>query len=205
MQLKSEIRVPVQKRSREKFETTLQAAETLILQQGLDQTSIPEIAKKTGLPRATIYQYFPDIYVLYAYLAERHMQNISALLETHHPAEQCSDWEQYITDLLKTNAGYYAAHPVARSLLLNGPFGISDLEAHKAKHQALSGLLKKALNASGTPHQFPDTPDVLILAIEIGFACFRYGYWYEGEINDAVLEEARTAIMGCLSRFVAER
>jgi|GEM_PF-3084017 len=204
MSLKSEIRVPVQKRSREKFETTLQAAETLIIEHGLDQTSIPEIAKMTGLPRATIYQYFPDIYVLYAYLAERHMQHISALLETRHPAESCSDWRQYIVDLLKTNATYYAEHPVARVLLLNGPFGRSDLEAHKAKHHALSVLLKTALDSSATKYQFPESPDILILAIEMGFACFRYGCWYEDGISDAVLKEAETAISGYLSQYITE-
>lgn len=204
MQLKNEIRVPVQKRSRDKFEKTLHAAETLIFENGLDQASIPEIAKMTGLPRATIYQYFPDIYVLYSYLAERHMQTISALLETKHPADACSDWKQYIADLLRTNATYYNENPVARLLLLNGPFGTSDLEAHKAKHQALSRLLKTALDASGAKCQFPESPDVLILAIEIGFACFRYGCWYEQGINDTLVEEAETVITAYLSPFITE-
>lgn len=204
MQLKNEIRVPVQKRSREKFEKTLQAAERLILENGLDQTSIPEIAKMTGLPRATIYQYFPDIYVLYAYLAERHMQTISALLETTHPADTCSDWRQYIANLLRTNASYYSENPVARLLLLNGPFGSSDLEAHKAKHLALSRLLKTALDASGVKYQFPKSPDVLILAIEIGFACFRYGCWYAEGISNNLVKEAEIVITAYLSKFITE-
>lgn len=202
MQPGNEIRVPVQQRSREKFETTLQVAETLILEGGLDQVSIPEIAKVTGLPRATIYQYFPDMYVLYAYLAERHMQRMAEVLEHAHPASACQDWRQYVAALLHTSAHYYNAHPVAKTLLLNGPFGTTDLTAHKLKHQALSDLMLKAILASGKQCTFPDSPNVLIIAVEIGFAMIRYSYWYEDTITDAVLAHAEQVIVRYIEPYI---
>jgi len=203
MKLNSEIRVPVQKRSRDKFEKTLQAAETLILKVGLENTSIPEIAKIISTPRATIYQYFPDKYVLYAYLAQRHMLRIAETLETKHPAERCTNWKQYLSDLLYTSVNYYNENPVARQLLLNGPFGNTDLEAHKAKHITLSDLIIKAMGAAKTRYQFPESPNVLIIALEIGFACIRYGYWYEEVIHDKVVKQAELVIISYLEHYIS--
>lgn len=203
MVINADIRVPVQKRSREKFEQTLQAAEKLISEQGVDNTSIPEISKLTGSPRATIYQYFPDKNVLFAYLAERHMQKLTDLLEETHQASECQDWQRYIHDLLHTSADYYNAHPVAKVLLLNGPFGDSDMMAHKLKHQTLSKLILTALDTAGVDYQFPDSPDVLIIAIEIGFAIIRYGYWYEEQISAEVLDQAELVIVNYLQQYLS--
>lgn len=38
----------------------LDAAETLFLRKGLENTTMGEIAKETGIHRATLYRYFPD-------------------------------------------------------------------------------------------------------------------------------------------------
>jgi len=52
-------RIPVQERSQQRVAQIIEAAESLLIKLGPEETSIPEIAKITGIPRASIYQFFP--------------------------------------------------------------------------------------------------------------------------------------------------
>ena len=53
-------RVPIQKRSRDKYDLILSTAKELIGERGNDSVSMREIAKQAGLAISSIYQYFPD-------------------------------------------------------------------------------------------------------------------------------------------------
>ena len=44
----------------EQRDAILDAAETIFLRKGLENTTMGEIAKETGIHRATLYRYFPD-------------------------------------------------------------------------------------------------------------------------------------------------
>ncbi|PKA05029.1 TetR/AcrR family transcriptional regulator, partial [Leptospira ellisii] len=70
---KTRIRIPSQERSQNRMALVLDAAERLLVELGPEETSIPEIAKISGVPRASIYQFFPDKYALFTRLAEKHL------------------------------------------------------------------------------------------------------------------------------------
>lgn len=53
-------RIPQQRRSRDRVEKILQAARRLIGERGNDSVSVGEIAKEAGVPKSSVYQYFPD-------------------------------------------------------------------------------------------------------------------------------------------------
>lgn len=64
-------RVPKQERSRQRVEAILDAAMQLIGEKGVDAVTMLEIARKTGGPLASIYQYFPNKSAILAMLFER--------------------------------------------------------------------------------------------------------------------------------------
>lgn len=64
-------KAPVQARSRARFEAILETALTLIVEQGSDLVAMREIAARTGISIASLYQYFPDKAAIIATLAER--------------------------------------------------------------------------------------------------------------------------------------
>ena len=64
-------KAPVQARSRARFETILETALALIMEQGSDTMSMREIATRAGISIASLYQYFPDKAAIIATLAER--------------------------------------------------------------------------------------------------------------------------------------
>lgn len=64
-------KAPVQARSRARFEAILDTALDLIVEQGSDLVAMREIAARTGISIASLYQYFPDKAAIIATLAER--------------------------------------------------------------------------------------------------------------------------------------
>src|SRR3990172_12780555 len=59
-------------------EATLDAAAALVAERGLASVTMSEIAEKTGIGRATLYKYFPDVEAI---LVAWHERQISGHLE----------------------------------------------------------------------------------------------------------------------------
>jgi AcrR family transcriptional regulator len=66
-------RIPVQRRSRERVERILRAAEGIIVQDGVDALSTRAVATAARVPVASVYQYFADREAIIAALIERHV------------------------------------------------------------------------------------------------------------------------------------
>ncbi|ERO61358.1 TetR/AcrR family transcriptional regulator [Pseudomonas piscis] len=193
-------RLPQQERSQSRMEKVLAAAEQLLQEVGPDATSIPEIAKLSGVPRASIYQFFPDKYALLAHLASQQMERIAALIDSSRPGSE-GDWKQAIGRVIRGVAGYYNAHPAASLLLLRGNFTPLDSQAHERKDAMIGSLLRDYLLARGGFDSLPRQPDVTTLAVEIAFACMKYGYLAEGRISETICVEAEQAATAYLSRW----
>lgn len=193
-------RLPQQERSQTRIAKVLEAAEQLLREVGPDAASIPEISKLSGVPRASIYQFFPDKYVLFAHLAQLQMERIGALIVEQQPRAD-EDWQAAIGRVVRGVAEYYNAHPEAAALLMRGNFTPTDRKAHEEKDAMIGNLLRGYLQARGVLAGLPQEPDAATLSVEIAFACMRYGYLAEGHISEAICAEAAAAAVAYLSRW----
>ncbi len=64
--------VPIQKRSRERFESILACAVEVMAEKGSDAFRMSDIVERTGIPFGSLYQYFPDKTAIIGTLAERY-------------------------------------------------------------------------------------------------------------------------------------
>lgn len=64
--------IPVQKRSRERFELILAAAEEMLTASGGDAFKMSDLVAKSGVPFGSLYQYFPDKTAVIGALVERY-------------------------------------------------------------------------------------------------------------------------------------
>jgi AcrR family transcriptional regulator len=64
--------VPVQKRSRERFELILVTAEDMLKEAGGEAFKMSDLVARSGVPFGSLYQYFPDKTAVIAALAERY-------------------------------------------------------------------------------------------------------------------------------------
>ncbi|HBO4336429.1 TPA: TetR/AcrR family transcriptional regulator [Pseudomonas aeruginosa] len=193
-------RLPQQERSQTRITKVLEAAEQLLSEVGPDAASIPEISKLSGVPRASIYQFFPDKYVLFAHLAQLQMERLGALIVSMQPQAK-EDWRAAIGRVVRGVVNYYNSHPAAAALLMRGNFTPTDRQAHQEKDAMIGSLLRDFLQAQGVLKELPLQPDAASLSVEIAFACMRYGYLADGSISEAICIEATEATIAYLSRW----
>lgn len=183
---------PHQARTRERLKRTFSAAEELLIEGGPEQSSIPEIEKRSGVPRAAIYRYFPDKYVLFSTMAAGYMDLLGSNIVA--PAEEMPEagWRDVLAAAIRRAATFYNARPVASVLIFNGPFTAHDRAAHTRKAAVLVGALQEQMPADFGNH-------AMVLTIEIAFACFRYGYFRDGHISEEITTEAIRAATAYLA------
>jgi AcrR family transcriptional regulator len=191
---------PVQARSRERIEAVLAKTEEMILEVGPEATSIPDIAAAVGVPRATIYQYFPDKYALFAHLAGLYFGRLAAHLTVAVEQVSSQAWQELVRVIVDATADYLNADRAAAILTLNGPFGSADRIAHEAKDLALQGLVQAHPAGQAYLSSRPVKPERVALVIKIAFACLRYGYQKEGRVSPAICDEAVLAATAYLEK-----
>ncbi len=73
-----EPRVPVQKRSREKVDRALRAADDLLEREGLAALTLPRVADEAGVSVGALYQYLPDREAIVAALSANYYARLEA-------------------------------------------------------------------------------------------------------------------------------
>jgi AcrR family transcriptional regulator len=193
-------RHPVQERSAARISKVLQAAVEMLEDVGPENTSIPAVAAASGVPRAAIYPFFPDKYVLFSRLAEMYMEELTKVLQSSKAARTRS-WQAWVEYAIKVIADYYNSHPAASALLLRGTFAESDHAAHKIKNLAIGRAFRAKAESLNVLKRLPAEPDVAVIGVEIAFACMKYGYAQEHTISPAICKEASRAVIAYLSAW----
>ena len=117
---------PRQLRSQQKVAAIVEAAEAMIVSVGPEAVSIPELARVSGILRASIYQFFPDKYALFGTIAERHLAQVAqavSAIGAQHPEVSTAELVRFLVD---GASDYYEATPVASIMILGGPFARQD-------------------------------------------------------------------------------
>jgi AcrR family transcriptional regulator len=194
-------RSPVQERSQQRVAAAIEVAERMIEARGPEETSIPEIAKESGVPRASLYQFFPTKYALFAHLAERHLAEVAARVQAAAEKSGPQPWRELVVRMIDAAANYYDATPVASQLILGGPMSRNAYLAQEVTIAniglAMRGLMAGAIDGMALPKQ----PDAATLSVEIAFTCLKYGYYREGRLSRPTRREAVRATTAYLATF----
>jgi len=188
-------RMPIQHRSQQRVEAALAIAERMIQELGPERVSIPEVAKAADVPRASLYQFFPDKYVLLARIAELHIARLTELLAERACGHGANSYTAWIGALIDAAADYYDRHPVASILVLGGPYSHAAYLAQENMMATIGAVLRSATESRVPGVRVPRSPDVSTLAVEIAFACMKHGYYQDGCITETIREQAVTAVV----------
>lgn len=194
-------RAPLQIRTQQRVAKVLAAAEALLGRLGPEETSIPEIAKISGVPRSSIYQFFPNKYVLFAHLAEQHLLVVANAIATMGATAHDQRWQDLVPVLINTAADYYNVTPVASILVLGGPFSRLAYQAQEISLTNIGSELRTVFASLDSPLMIPNEPDIATLAVEIVFACMKHGYYRENHISAAVQAEASRVVISYMKNW----
>jgi AcrR family transcriptional regulator len=194
-------RQPLQQRAKDRFERVVEAARQLLLEQGLSGFSIPELAARLNYSRATIYNFFPTPYTIFNELTRRYLTELEQLLVRSSGELQRLPWREGAMRMAAFACGFYNEHPVARLLILGGPITDESYRAQELMIQRMGQLVQRFFEQRGIMLP-PAPPDVSLLAVELGFTCFRVSFFLHGEITAQYQEEAGRTMIAYLAQYV---
>lgn len=194
--------VPTQARSRARVEAILEIAEQHIATNGIDNLSLPQLADQLGIPRASVYRYFPSPQLLLQGLAERYLAERERLIPSAWGDTDC--WRTGLTRLIRAAAGYYAERPAARAVLLHRGMSPEVASAHKETMDRLASTIRQLFEAHTTLPSLPRDPDPFNIAIEVVTAIFSLSERGYRELTETYVEEARRVAEAYLAQRIAD-
>lgn len=193
----------MQLRTQARVEKAFAAAEKLVLELGPEAVSIPDVALASGVPRASLYQFFANKYELLAQLAERYLLQVTELLRQGGQALYGNDWRTGVDAMIRAISGYYNATPIASVLLLGWPMSRETYQAQEVTLMHCGQEIHTIFLRLSPPLRV--SPDICTLMTEMSFACLKHGYYRDGHISEETIEQAILAMTGYIEQLIEKR
>jgi AcrR family transcriptional regulator len=155
-------RTPVQRRSRERVEGILLAAEQIVVREGFDALSTRAVAERAKIPVATLYQYFADREAIIAALIERHVSAMDVRLTEDVAALGTYSVRTLVEAVVYAYVAGYRARPSYVVLWFQGRVSADIVERVRRRTSELAARFHAFAVAAGLlePHT-----DVLVLEV----------------------------------------
>ncbi|MFW1857011.1 TetR/AcrR family transcriptional regulator [Acinetobacter defluvii] len=189
---------PKQERTQKRMQMVIQTTQELLLAVGIERISIPEIANAAGIPRTSIYQFFPTKYDLLRHIALIHLNVLvtrigQAAIEvlTENPKANIDEYAKKLSaSMIRTTADFFNASEVASLIILSGPFTRQAYMEYQVELKKVSASVRKALEMIDVDSYVPQQPDALTILMELVFTCMKHGYYTENYISEKIIQEA---------------
>lgn len=196
------LRKPAQARTQERVARALQTAEQLLLTRNPEEVSIPDIAEASGVPRASLYQFYANKHQLFAAIAESHLSKVAQEIKLKGGGLKGFHWRQITSLLVQASSHYYNQNPVAGILILGWPMSRETYLAQEVTIENIGDELRIIYGAAKPAVTLTITPDVGTIVTELAFAMMKYGYYRLGEITPDIMQQATTAVIGYLEQVL---
>lgn len=180
---------PSQQRSQKRMEQVLQSAKILLETLPIEQVSIPEIAKHSGVPRSSIYQFFPTITSLINEITRQYMHSLLSIW--HEKASHYFKMSilEISTDLIHTTAIFYNQNHLASLLILNGSLSTELYQTQQSIIQLMAQNIIYVLQHLEPPINIHENDFTIEYALEFTFAMMKHSYFKNGQITPEAIQE----------------
>jgi AcrR family transcriptional regulator len=192
-------RIPVQRRSRERVERILEAAERLVVGAGVEGLTTRAVAERADVPVATLYQYFADREAIIRALIERHVSSMDARI-----AAALSTLDKYsVRSIVETTIAAYRAdyrrRPSYVVLWFQGRLSADIAQFIRDRDDVLADTFHSFAIVSGLLEPETD-PIVISLCFEIADRFLEVAYRHQLDGDDRVVREGIELIVSHLER-----
>ncbi|HEY2437271.1 MAG TPA: TetR/AcrR family transcriptional regulator [Solirubrobacteraceae bacterium] len=193
-------RTPVQRRSRDRFERILQAAEQLVVSSGVQALGTREAAHQADIPVATLYQYFADRDAIISALIERHVSSMDARIAMALGSLRIYSIRSVVETTVEAYRAAYRERPSYVVLWFQGRLN-ADIAAYiRERDEKLADQFHRFGITTGL--LTPDVdPLVLRLCFEIADRFLEAAYRHELSGDDRVVDEGVEMIVSHLERY----
>jgi AcrR family transcriptional regulator len=191
-----------QRRGEERRRRLVDAAAELLADREIDAISLEDVARRAGIPVTSAYHFYGDKLSLLAALAARYGEDFERILQRPLPVGRVKRWENVLELLIDRAVRYYAEHPAARKLLIDGKAPAEIKLADRLHDRAIGSLLESVLARHFELPEFPDRSAVFYHAVEIVDLMLQMSVIRSGRITPFMVRHARIASIAYLREFL---
>ncbi len=196
-------RVPSQQRSRKRVEAILDAAERLVLADGVESLTTRAIASEAQVPVASLYQYFGDKEAVLLALAGRDMEEMDAQVAEDLAALEVLSVGSVVRVAMQAFVTVYRRRPAFVEIYLRGRTNVAVARFGRAHNVRVADALRSFALERGLCRE-DLTLDAATLAVEVGDRVFQLAYENTPDGDAALVEEGITMMTAYLERYATD-
>lgn len=170
---------------------------------GLEGLSCYDVARRAGVPPASVYQYFPTKYALVFGLAERLFEDFEFRFLEHLEQSRARSWQAFMRELVEVGAGIHNGAPAMRLLIIGGQGSREVRVLDKALNHLLAEEIAVQFERRFGIAQNARLIRALTLATEIFDAIAANSVRECGRVDRFHTREAARAVVAYLEAFLA--
>lgn len=109
-----------QQRGRERRTIILEACKELLIEKGLEETSLSDVAARCGIPPGSLYHFYPSLPKLFGALAAQFYSELRVHFRKSYRTIRADSWQGYLDNLTAASTEFYRSNPAYQELMLSG-------------------------------------------------------------------------------------
>jgi AcrR family transcriptional regulator len=187
-------RSPQQARSRARIARVLDAAERLLVAEGVDALRTGRIAGVAGVSVGSLYQYFPDGGAIVDALARRYLAEFEALMDALAERALSEGWGDLVGTLIEAFAERYRAEPRYRALWFGRGLSEEALAADRRNKRTLADGVRRVLVGRGLARDGAALERACLAAVLTADALLQEAFRTDPNGDPALLAEAKAIL-----------
>ena len=145
-------REPVQERSRARVAAIVDAAERLVVSEGVAALTMRHLAEEAAVPVGSVYQFFADREAVLAVIVARHGLGQRRMIEDARPLIGTRPWLDVVDELFELQCARLRASPAYVAIWVARSLSAEEQRRDDEDVETLAGLLAEVIAAEeGTP------------------------------------------------------
>jgi AcrR family transcriptional regulator len=178
----------------------LQAAETILAEDGADALTIQRIGKVAGVPVASVYHFFPTATAAAVALAQSYFAGFREGIAGVLAENPTAPWRDTTARIMAETVRFYREHPYALRLMFGSDHSWRVRQSDVANNALMARELALALGQCFDTRDLR-ADDLFALAISLSDAVWSLSFARHAAITPAHAREAERAVIAYLAQF----
>jgi len=196
-------RQPQRRPGQLRFQKLLDALDTLLRDNNVQEVGLYQIAEQAGVPSASVYHFFPSKEAAFMALATVHHQALQDISRKLLPARP-SSWQELCRKKVNAAAHYHNEHPAALRLFLGANISVEIKTADTSQYLRLAEARAEMLDRYFHMPFVADWHRRLSTYFAIIDGVFALSYAQHGAILEDYVAEAQQAGIAYLRCYLPE-
>ena len=197
-------RAPMQRRSVERVQRMLDAAQELVAENGYDALTTTLIAERADVSIGSLYQFFPDKQAVVRAVALRNLERFSERLGEMVAGQQFGDWWDVVSAVIDEYVAMHHEVPGFRTIRFGDVADLHLLDPERDNDTVVADRFVELIQSLVDVESTADVRLDMVIAVKIADSLTRFAFERDPAGDPDVLEETKRVVRGHLSRKLGE-